>query len=193
MDIARPAVALPAVCRPPRTALARLLRPSLGVRCIWEVDLGLLRDRGIRGLILDLDNTLVDWEQEYLRPEASRWLAQARERGLGLCIATNARRRARVARVAAAIGASYVLPAGKPLPSAYRRAMACLGTAPAQTAMIGDQIFTDIAGANRLGLFTVLVRPLSWREFPATKLARMAEWAVLRWLPSARPPKGPSP
>jgi predicted HAD superfamily phosphohydrolase YqeG len=49
-----------------------------------------------------------------------------------------------------------------------------------QTAVVGDQIFTDIWGGNRAGLYTILVQPLAWREFMGTKISRMAEYFVLR-------------
>ncbi len=65
--------------------------------------------------------------------------------------------------------------------------MAALGASPEQTAMIGDQMFTDVLGGNRLGLHTFMVRPMARREFLGTKLSRVAERAILKWLRARNP------
>jgi HAD superfamily phosphatase (TIGR01668 family) len=70
--------------------------------------------------------------------------------------------------------------AAKPSRAAFRRALGFLGTAPEHTAVIGDQIFTDILGGNRMGLFTVLVVPMSTKEFIWTKFVRQVEKLILR-------------
>ena len=164
--------------------MRNLLRPTLLADKIWEIDLEDLSARGIRGLILDLDNTLVDWNESFLRPEVEAWLAKARAVGMRLCLASNAVRRGRVARVADGLGMSAVIRAGKPFPVAFRKAMAALETEPASTCAIGDQVFTDMLGANWLGLTTVLVKPLSPKESPHTRVIRLIErplrrrWAV---------------
>ena len=159
-----------------------LLRPDMMATAIWEISPQQLRRRGIEGLILDLDNTIVDWNGNQVREEVRRWAERARQAGLRLCIASNARRKARVSAIAEEIGAMWLAPAGKPSRRGLRRAMEMLGTAPEGTALIGDQLFTDVVGGNRLGLFTILVRPLSGRDFPLTKIMRMLEWLVLRRL-----------
>jgi len=162
--------------------MLKLLRPDMLADAIWEIDLAELRQRGIEGVILDLDNTIVDWNRSEVREEVRRWAGRARQAGLRLCIASNARGRARVAAIAEEIGATWLAPAGKPSRRGLRRAMAMLGTIPDATAVVGDQVFTDVMGGNRLGLFTILVRPLSGRDFAGTRIMRIFEWFVMRWL-----------
>ena len=160
--------------------MGRLLRPTRLAEAVWEVDLDWLAGRGIRGLVLDLDNTLVDWEGTRVRPEVRAWLEAARARGLGLCLASNAMRSGRVGRMARELGLMPVAHAGKPFPAAFRRAMAALGTPASATCVIGDQLFTDMLGANWLGMTTVLVKPLGRRESVHTRLIRLIERPMRR-------------
>ena len=152
------------------------------VDAVWDVDPAELRRRGIEGIILDLDNTIVDWNRNEVREEVRRWVQRAKAAGLRLCIASNARRRSRVAGIADEIGCTWLAPAGKPSRRGLRRVMDMMGTTRETTALAGDQIFTDVAGGNRAGLFTILVRPLSGRDFAGTRIMRVFEWFVLRWL-----------
>jgi HAD superfamily phosphatase (TIGR01668 family) len=158
------------------------LRPDAWRRRIEEVSLADLRARGIRGIALDLDNTITGWNGTEIPDPIAAWLRAARESGMRLCIVSNTSRPARVARVAEAIGAQWVARAAKPSRRAFRQAMRQMGTKPGETAVIGDQVFTDIWGGNRAGLYTILVEPLTERDFPMTKLSRVAERFLLaRW------------
>jgi HAD superfamily phosphatase (TIGR01668 family) len=164
-----------------------LLAPSLMVDGVWEVDLDALRAEGIMGLILDLDNTLVDWNQMYVRPEVRRWLRSARAGGMRVSLVSNAMRGRRVKALAKELGLLPVTLACKPLPRAFRRAMKVMGTDPRSTCAVGDQVFTDLLGANWLGLKTVLVQPLSPHESPHTRIIRLIERPMRRrWSRSRR-------
>lgn len=168
------------------STVRNVLRPVRLAEAVWEIDLDWLAGRGIRGLILDLDNTLVDWNGTRVRPQVRAWLEAARRRGMRLCVASNAMRGGRVARVARALALTAVPRAGKPFPVAFRRAMAALGTEARTTCAIGDQVFTDMLGANWLGMMTILVKPLSRRESPHTRLIRLVERPLrLRWARAA--------
>jgi len=176
--------------------MRRWLRPTYIVDRIHEIEIRSLWARGIRGVILDLDNTLVPWNQAELPPEIQRWIEMAKIQGLRLCLVSNAFRGARVKQVAERLGLNFVLRAGKPFPWAFRRGLAMLGTAPQQTCAIGDQIFTDMLGANWLGLDTILVTPMTTRESPHTRLIRFLERPLRRrWrkLLASKPPPGAAP
>ena len=131
-------------------------------------------------MILDLDNTIVAWNTTAVHPEARAWIAAAVQHGLRVCLLSNALRRRRVAQVARDLGIPGLTRAGKPLPAAFRRAMAALGTKADTTCAVGDQVFTDMLGANWLGIITVLVDPISPREPPHTRLARLLEGPLRR-------------
>jgi hypothetical protein len=157
-----------------------MLRPCLLVDAVWEIDLEALARAGTRALILDLDNTIVDWQATWVRPQVRAWVEAARARGFGISILSNALRGGRVEQVARELGLVAVARAGKPLPLAFRRGMILLGSDPCSTCAVGDQVFTDILGANWLGMTTVLVRPLSSRESPHTRLIRLLERPLRR-------------
>jgi HAD superfamily phosphatase (TIGR01668 family) len=157
-----------------------LRRPTVMAEKIWEVDLEALWERGVRGLLLDLDNTLVNWNAEELRPQVREWVEAAKRRGMRLCLVSNALYGRRVKRVAEALGIESVVRAGKPLPRAFRRGMARLGTEAAHTGAIGDQVFTDLVGANWAGLTTVLLAPLEAKESAHTRVIRLLERPLRR-------------
>lgn len=154
--------------------MGRWLRPDAEADSIYAIDPSALRARGIRGVILDLDNTIVPWGAWDVPQALGPWIAAARAVGLRLCIVSN-NAGARVAHLAAALDLPAVTGAWKPRRRALRRALGMMGTGPDATALIGDQVFTDVLGGNRLGLHTILVHPQSRREFPLTRITRLAE------------------
>lgn len=159
-------------------------RPDIVVPRLELVDQDDLAERGIRGLILDLDNTLCPWQGSEPGPERRAWVARAKER-FGVCLLSNTIRGQRLRRVAGELGVPCLARFArgrKPQPEGYESAMKLLGTTPAETAMIGDQLLTDIRGANRLGLTTVWTLPLSEHEFVWTKLMRRVERRLVRRL-----------
>lgn len=158
--------------------MLRWLRPASQVATVYDIDLVALRARGIRGVILDLDNTIVPWGARRPAPELPGWIAAARAADLRLCIVSN-NMGSRVTGLATMLGLPVVTGALKPRTKALRRALTVMGTTPEVTALVGDQVFTDILGGNRLGLHTILVRPQSPREFLLTRLARIVERVVL--------------
>lgn len=146
------------------------LRPHRLVARPYDICSNELCALGIRGVILDLDNTLTPWKSVHLSLEIIDWIAQLHATGVHCCIASNAASARRVQPVADQLGIAWITRACKPWPHAFRRAMAVMGTAPDTTAVFGDQIFTDIFGANRLGLYTVLVEPVSSQEALVTRV-----------------------
>lgn len=158
--------------------MRRWLRPDSQVESVYDIDLQALQAQGVCGVILDLDNTIVPWGMRQAPPELIEWVASARMMGLRLCIVSN-NRGARVTQLAAALGMPAVTGALKPGRAALHRALGVMGTTPATTALVGDQLFTDIFGGNRLGLHTILVRPQSQREFFLTRVVRLVERLVL--------------
>jgi HAD superfamily phosphatase (TIGR01668 family) len=151
------------------------------VRRVEEIDLAALRAQGIRALLLDLDNTLTAWRGYEMTPAAQAWLEQA-TRDFRVCLVSNQIKGRRVRRIAAQFGIPCVHglgPAGKPGRGIFRRAVAQTGIPPEQTAMIGDQMFSDICGARRCGMYAILVEPIGKYEFFSTawmrKVTRLVE------------------
>ncbi len=154
------------------------LRPRLLVPSLLAVDLDRLRHRGIEGLILDLDNTVVHWDRDATAPEFAAWIERAKEGAFRMCLVSNSLG-PRVARFSAELDIPAIARAAKPRRRSFRQAMEIMGTTAEHTAVIGDQIFTDVLGGNRLHLFTVLVTPLSPLEFWTTRMLRRVEHLVV--------------
>lgn len=157
------------------------LRPGEYRESIFKIDLERLRQRGIRAIMLDLDNTLVQWNHPEPPAGLVVWLERVKAAGFSVCIVSN-NSGTRVSQFAGKVGIPFIAKAGKPRRKGFRAAMALLGVTPAQTAVVGDQIFTDVLGGNRAGAHTILVVPLDPREFIGTRLVRTVERLILRFL-----------
>lgn len=165
------------VCEDGMVLFARFL-PVEYVNSIYHIHLRQLWETGMRGIVTDLDNTLVEWNAPNAPAKLVAWLEHARELGYKVCILSN-NHGPRVAAFAAPLGLPAIDSARKPRSFAYGQALAQTGTEARQTLMIGDQLFTDIWGGNRVGMHTVLVRPIPGREHRATRLIRRVERLVL--------------
>jgi HAD superfamily phosphatase (TIGR01668 family) len=156
--------------------------PHRMVDSVAEVQAADLMAQGIRGVILDLDNTLVLWHQEEMTAEITAWLEELKAAGLKLCILSNSVLSSRSQRIAERIGCAFVRQAAKPSRQGFRKAMQAMETAPAVTAIVGDQMFTDILGGNRSGIYTIMVKPMHKHEFPYTRfVSRPPEKLLLGW------------
>lgn len=152
-----------------------LFFPKLCIPSLADVDLDMLAERGINAVILDLDNTILPWRDHHVPPKSEDWIKRAMERGIKLCIASNTRNPRRLRIVAEGLGIQAFDKAAKPRRSGLRRAMDIMESTIETTAIIGDQIFTDIVGGNRLTILTILVQPMHHREFVGTKISRLFE------------------
>lgn len=160
-------------------SLLRLLTPNRYLTSIHALQPAELAAQGISGLIVDLDNTLIPWDGG--NPGDRRLadlVSSFADAGIKVCIVSN-NWGPRVDAFGEALHVPVVGRAMKPRRGSFRRAMELLGTGTDETAVVGDQIFTDILGGNRLGLYTILVRPMSPREFIGTKIVRRLERMVL--------------
>ncbi|MBF7082149.1 YqeG family HAD IIIA-type phosphatase [Desulfallas sp. Bu1-1] len=146
-----------------------VLYPRMYVPAIYEINPEELKKMGIRALLLDLDNTIVPRDQDRFSREITQWLQGMLEKGFKLCVVSN-NSNARVRRLVGPLRIPCVVRAVKPFRHAFQRGMDLLGVKPQETAVVGDQIFTDILGGNMLGLYTILVVPMPGRDFWATRL-----------------------
>jgi len=121
----------------------------------------------------------VEWKQETLTPAVIELIDQLKDHGFKMCILSNALE-PRVGIVARILGIPYISQAVKPRKFPFKKALDILGTAPEATAVVGDQLFTDILGGNRMELYTIWTTPLSPVEFIYTKVVRRLEYLVLK-------------
>ncbi|MCP9789845.1 YqeG family HAD IIIA-type phosphatase [Cyanobium sp. Maggiore-St4-Cus] len=149
--------------------LRQLLRPNWLRECtLAELPLQELLDQPIRALVLDVDRTLLPRRQAELPASALRWLQQARQQ-VPIHLFSNNPSRQRIGAVAAQLDLPYTISAGKPRRSALRRVLAELNLPHQEVALIGDRLFTDVIAGNRLGLFTVLVKPIDPQGQPCKR------------------------
>jgi len=159
--------------------MLKKLCPQYQANSILELNSDLLKKSGIKGIIFDLDNTLVEWKKDTLTPEVIDLISRLKEEGFKLCILSNALEH-RVEVVAQTLNIPYVSRAVKPRKSPFRKALEIMGTKPAETAIVGDQLFTDILGGNRMKLYTIWTPPLSSTEFLSTRAVRKIERLVIK-------------
>lgn len=162
--------------------MLKKLIPQQNVRSIYEIDVQALWDNGIRGIITDLDNTLVGAKHPQATPELIAWLQRLKNAGFQVVIVSN-NSRLRVSSFSEPLSIPYIFRARKPANSAFRRAMELMSLSSRETVVIGDQMLTDVLGGNRLGLHTILVVPIALRdEGIFTKMNRRIERAALSWM-----------
>ena len=161
--------------------MLNFLYPKIYVDGLLDIPLDQLREQNIKAFIIDLDNTITEWNSSELRAEIETWFTLLKEDGFKACILSNNGER-RIKVVADRLGIPFIHRAAKPRRGSFHRAVEILGVKPSETAVVGDQVFTDILGGNRAGLFTILVKPLARREFVGTKINRTLELIVLRHL-----------
>lgn len=145
-------------------------------RSIYDLDPAALARRGIRLLLADLDNTLVPYGVPEPDQPLRDWSAALAEAGVTLYVLSNNRHPQRPGRFSEALGVPYTGHAGKPKAASFFVAMERMGCTSAETAIVGDQIFTDILGGNRAGVTTLLVEPIRLAGNPGRYLRYAAEW-----------------
>lgn len=164
----------------------KLLKPNLYVARLENIPLEQLSRQGIRGLIIDLDNTITEWNSFEIKDKVLDWFKELPKYNLQPCLVSN-NSEGRVKQVADRLGIPFISKAAKPRRKAFRRGMEVLNLAPDQIAVIGDQVFTDVLGGNRSNLLTILVVPMSTREFIGTRFMRRLERLVLNHIIKQEP------
>ena len=152
--------------------------PSHYVDSAYQIPYEKLFQQGYRGIIFDIDNTLVPHGADASQ-QAIELMKRIRKLGFSVCFISN-NDEERVSRFNREIRAKYVYKANKPSTKNYRKAMEFLGTTKETTFFVGDQIFTDVFGANRAGITSFLVKPINKHEEFQIILKRRLEWIVLK-------------
>jgi uncharacterized protein len=139
----------------------KLLQPDLWLNeTILSLTPELLAQHNLRGLILDVDETIVPRTIRQLSAEIVPWMTAAKTVTPQIWLVSNNPSITRIARIAKRLDVPYVARAGKPSRHHLRRAVEAMGLPPEQVGMVGDRLFTDVLAGNRLGMFTVLVKPI---------------------------------
>ncbi|MBW4466722.1 MAG: YqeG family HAD IIIA-type phosphatase [Pegethrix bostrychoides GSE-TBD4-15B] len=138
----------------------KLLQPDLFLgSSILDLTPEMLRQQNLKGLVLDVDETLVPISMAETSPELHQWL-QRLDRSMQVWLVSNNISQARISRIAKTLERPYILGARKPSRRKLRQAVEAMGLPVEQVAMVGDRLFTDVLAGNRLGMYTILVEPM---------------------------------
>lgn len=155
-----------------------ILYPKAYLNNVREITIDFLNENNIKALILDVDNTLIDFYKNL--PEGTvEWCENLKEHGIKICIVSNTNKKDKVKMVAEKLQIPYFYFAKKPLKSGFLKAIKLLEEKNENIAAVGDQIFTDILGANRLNMFSILVKPIEEKDIFVTKIKRPLENKII--------------
>lgn len=155
------------------------LYPKLYLNNVKEITIQLLKENNLKALILDVDNTLIDYDKNILEG-AKQWATKLKEDGIKLCIASNSNNKEKVSKVAKELDIPYIYFAKKPAKKGLKKAQSLLEVKAEETALAGDQILTDIIGANRCKMFPILVKPINEKDIFITKIKRPLENIIIK-------------
>lgn len=155
------------------------LYPKLYLNSVKEISLELLNQYNLKGLILDVDNTLITYNKNM--PEGiQEWINQLKQNNISLCIVSNSNNKEKVEKVAEKLDIPYIYFAKKPFKSGFIKAKKILNLNVEQIGVVGDQILTDVIGANRMGMFSILVKPIEEKDIWITRIKRPLENKIIK-------------
>lgn len=154
--------------------------PDEHVKSVLDITPDDLKNKGMKGIITDLDNTLVEWNRPQATPQLIRWFENMRKNHIHVTIVSNNKER-RVKSFSDPLQIPFIFRAKKPLGRAFLQAAERMGIKKEEAVVIGDQLLTDVFGGNRSGFHTILVVPVAQNDGIATKLNRLVERRLLNW------------
>lgn len=157
----------------------KIFKSDIILRRITEITPDTLKNAGINALLLDVDNTLSTHHGTVLIDGLIEWLSVMRDNDIKLIVVSNSKK-FRIEPFAKRIGLPFVSLACKPLPFGYRKAVKAISSQKQGCAIVGDQIFTDVLGANIYGIKSILVRPIKLEGGWSFKIRRFFERKILK-------------
>lgn len=156
-----------------------MLYPKEYLNSVKEISIELLEKNHIKGLILDVDNTLIDFDKKM--PEGVEgWARNLKKAGIKFCILSNSNKVDKIKGVADKLEIPFLYFAKKPFKSGFKKAKAVLELEAENIAVVGDQIMTDVIGANRSHMFSILVKPIEEKDYLLTKIKRPLERLIIQ-------------
>lgn len=161
--------------------MLKLFLPDEHVKSVFDISPKSLVERGIKGIITDLDNTLVEWDRPNATPKLISWFKEMKDEGIKVTIVSNNIEQ-RVKDFSDPLEIPFIFEARKPLIRAFKRAQKEMKLKPEEIVVIGDQLLTDVLGGNRTGLHTILVVPVAQTDGFFTRINRRIERRLLSWM-----------
>ncbi|MGM8214184.1 YqeG family HAD IIIA-type phosphatase [Bacillaceae bacterium W0354] len=154
--------------------------PNDHVKSIFEITPEYLIERGIKGVITDLDNTLVAWDQKDATPEIAEWFKTLNYAGIKITIMSN-NNEERVSVFSRPLNIPFISKARKPMQTAFKKAKNVMQLQDDEIVVVGDQLLTDIFGGNRANLYTILVVPIVQTDGFFTRFNRRIERRLMNY------------
>lgn len=153
--------------------------PTFTVEAVYDLRADALKQEGIKALLVDLDNTLIAWNNPDGTPELRAWLEEMKQADLPVVVVSN-NKHSRVKRAVEPFGVDFVSRAMKPFAYGINRVLSRYGFDKSEVIMVGDQLMTDIRASHRAGIRSILVRPLVQSDAWNTKFNRWREGRMLK-------------
>ena len=151
-----------------------ILYPNMLLDSVTEITPEILYKNQINGLILDVDNTLINKKQE-ISENVKNWVKQMKSNNIKLYILSNTNDKKKVKKVSETLSIPYINLAKKPFKTGFLKVQKIFQEESGNIAVVGDQIFTDVIGGNRCNMFTILVEPIEKKEYWYTRWKRPIE------------------
>ena len=161
-----------------RLVLKKFFLPDEFVKNIFHITPEKLKERNVKGIITDLDNTLVEWDRPSATPRLIEWFEEMKENGIKVTIVSNNNEK-RVKLFSEPLNIPFIYKAKKPMGRAFRKAVKNMGLKKEDVVVIGDQLMTDVLGGNRNGFHTILVVPVAASDGFFTRFNRQIERRIL--------------
>ena len=155
--------------------------PNEHVKSVFEISPEKLKEKNMKGIITDLDNTLVAWDVKQATPEIIEWFKLMEQNDIKVTIISN-NNEERVKFFSEPLNTPFVFSARKPLRKSFARAAKQMGLKREEIVVIGDQLLTDVLGGNNAGFYTILVVPIVKSDGALTRINRKIERRILGWL-----------
>lgn len=155
------------------------LKPMYIYDKIEDIPLKIFEDNNILGIIFDADNTIIAYKRKLSQPKKD-WIDSLKHRGYKMCILSNTFNERKIRSLMTELDINGLCYAMKPALKGFKMALNLLDVKKENAIIIGDQLFTDIYGANRFGIKSIFVKPLSKKEDPITMLKRPLENCILK-------------
>ncbi len=156
-----------------------IIYPRIYMESVKEITIEFLKNNNIKALILDVDNTILDFDKNM--PEGIKeWCEHLKDQGIKFCILSNSNKEEKVKMVAKILNLPYFNLATKPFKRGFKKAINLLEEKEENIAAVGDQIFTDVIGANRCKLYSILVKPIAEKDLLVTKIKRPIENVIIK-------------
>ena len=155
-----------------------ILFPDMYYKNVQSIDLKDLEENNVKGIAIDVDNTLIDYNQ-IVSSEVIEWVKKIKNAGYKICILSNSNNKEKIEKVATTLDLNYIMVAKKPFKTGFKKVLNFLELPKENVAVIGDQVFTDILGANRMDMISIYVEPINKKEYWYTKWKRPIEAFIL--------------